>query len=43
MTKNMGIITPGGEAGGLNAVIRGAAPMIQAQGMKAFVIPNGYA
>jgi 6-phosphofructokinase 1 len=43
MTKNIGIITSGGDAGGLNAVIRGAAQMAQAQSMKAFVIPNGYA
>jgi 6-phosphofructokinase 1 len=43
MIKNIGIITSGGDAGGLNAVIRGAAQMALSQGLKAFVIPNGYA
>jgi len=41
--KNIGIITSGGDAGGLNAVIRGAAQMALAQGIKPYVIPNGYA
>jgi 6-phosphofructokinase 1 len=41
--KNIGIITSGGDAGGLNAVIRGAAQMALSQGIKPYVIPNGYA
>ncbi len=41
--KNIGIITSGGDAGGLNAVIRGAAQMALAQGINPYVIPNGYA
>jgi 6-phosphofructokinase 1 len=41
--KNIGIITSGGDCGGLNAVIGGAARMAIALGMKAFIIPNGYA
>jgi 6-phosphofructokinase 1 len=41
--KNIGIITSGGDCGGLNAVVSGAARMATALGMKAFIIPNGYA
>jgi 6-phosphofructokinase 1 len=41
--KNIGIITSGGDCGGLNAVVSGAARMASALGLKAFVIPNGYA
>ncbi len=41
--KNIGIITSGGDAGGLNAVIRGAAQMALSQGINPYVIPNGYA
>ena len=41
--RNNGIITSGGDCGGLNAVVRGAAEMAEAQGIGAFVIPNGYA
>ena len=41
--NNIGIITSGGDAGGLNAVIRGAAQMALSQGIKPYVIPNGYA
>jgi len=41
--KNIGIITSGGDCGGLNAVIKGAAQMAHKRGMHAFVIPNGYA
>src|SRR5262245_37323564 len=40
--KTIGIITSGGDCGGLNAVIKGAAQMAQAQGIKCFIIPNGY-
>ncbi|MBS1998109.1 MAG: 6-phosphofructokinase, partial [Cyanobacteria bacterium SZAS LIN-2] len=41
--KNIGIITSGGDCGGLNGVIKGAALMALSKGMKAFIIPNGYA
>ncbi len=41
--KNIGIITSGGDCGGLNAVVRGAAFMTMANGVSAYVIPNGYA
>lgn len=41
--KNIGILTSGGDCGGLNGVIKGAALMAQQNGMKCFVIPNGYA
>jgi len=41
--KNIGIITSGGDCGGLNAVIKGAARMAHKQGLSCFVIPNGYA
>lgn len=41
--KNIGIITSGGDCGGLNGVIKGAALSALAKGMQAFIIPNGYA
>ncbi|MFH1768155.1 MAG: 6-phosphofructokinase, partial [Candidatus Omnitrophota bacterium] len=41
--KNIGIITSGGDCGGLNAVIKGAAQMANKKGLSCFVIPNGYA
>jgi len=41
--KNIGIITSGGDCGGLNGVIKGAALNALSKGMKAFIIPNGYA
>ncbi len=41
--KNIGIITSGGDCGGLNAVVRGAAFMAMANGISAYIIPNGYA
>ncbi|MCS7204579.1 MAG: 6-phosphofructokinase [Leptospiraceae bacterium] len=41
--KNFGIITSGGDAGGLNAVIKGAALTALKYGIKTFIIPNGYA
>ncbi|MCP4481850.1 MAG: 6-phosphofructokinase [bacterium] len=40
---NLGIITSGGDCGGLNAVVKGAAQMANSLGIKLFVIPNGYA
>lgn len=41
--KKIGIITSGGDCGGLNGVVKGAAQMASNQGMSAYVIPNGYA
>lgn len=41
--KNIGIITSGGDCGGLNAVVKGAANMASSMGISSFVIPNGYA
>ena len=41
--KKIGIITSGGDCGGLNAVIKGAAQMAHNYGISTFVIPNGYA
>ena len=41
--KSIGIITSGGDCGGLNAVIKGAALMAMSSGVDAYVIPNGYA
>lgn len=41
--KKIGIITGGGDCGGLNAVVKGAALMGQKLGIQSYVIPNGYA
>lgn len=41
--KKIGILTSGGDCGGLNAVIRGTALMASQQGIACYVIPNGYA
>jgi len=41
--KRIGIITSGGDAGGLNAVIKGAAREAYAHEIESVVIPNGYA
>jgi len=41
--KRIGILTSGGDCGGLNAVIKGAAQMAGAMGIEAVIIPNGYA
>ncbi|MFW6311859.1 MAG: 6-phosphofructokinase [Nanoarchaeota archaeon] len=41
--KKIGIITSGGDCGGLNAVIKGAAGMGNKLGIEVVVIPNGYA
>jgi 6-phosphofructokinase 1 len=41
--RNIGIITSGGDCGGLNAVVRGAARIALANGIGAYIIPNGYA
>ncbi len=41
--KRIGIITSGGDCGGLNAVIKGIARKAYALGIETVVIPNGYA
>ncbi|MBI4689066.1 MAG: 6-phosphofructokinase [Nitrospirae bacterium] len=41
--KRIGLITSGGDAGGLNAVIKGVAREAYAHGIESVVIPNGYA
>lgn len=41
--KKVGIITSGGDCGGLNAVINGAARMAYSEGIQVCLIPNGYA
>jgi 6-phosphofructokinase 1 len=41
--SHIGIITSGGDCGGLNAVIKGATMAGLRCGLKSFIIPNGYA
>ncbi|MBF0503472.1 MAG: 6-phosphofructokinase [Candidatus Omnitrophica bacterium] len=41
--ERIGIITSGGDCGGLNGVIKGAACMSHAYGATCFIIPSGYA
>jgi 6-phosphofructokinase 1 len=41
--KKLGIITSGGDCGGLNAVIKGAARMAHHLNIEPCLIPNGYA
>ncbi|MFC1504629.1 6-phosphofructokinase [Spirochaetota bacterium] len=41
--KKIGIITSGGDCGGLNAVVKGAAYMANSKNVAVCVIPNGYA
>jgi len=41
--RNIGLLTSGGDAPGLNAVLHGAAAMAEARGVRAWIIPNGYA
>lgn len=41
--KNIGLITSGGDCGGLNAVVRSAAQMAVSRNIGAYIIPNGYA
>jgi 6-phosphofructokinase 1 len=41
--KKIGIITSGGDCGGLNGVIKGAAFMANSLGIACYIIPNGYA
>ncbi|GAB4390119.1 MAG: 6-phosphofructokinase [Thermodesulfovibrionales bacterium] len=41
--RKIGIITSGGDCGGLNAVIKGVSEMANSMGIEAVIIPNGYA
>jgi 6-phosphofructokinase 1 len=41
--KRIGVITSGGDCGGLNAVIKGVAREAYHHGIESVVIPNGYA
>jgi 6-phosphofructokinase 1 len=41
--RKLGVITSGGDCGGLNAVINGAARMAHHLGIEICLIPNGYA
>ncbi|MBX7056616.1 MAG: 6-phosphofructokinase [Leptospirales bacterium] len=41
--KKIGILTSGGDCGGLNGVVKGAACVAEANGIEAYLIPNGYA
>jgi 6-phosphofructokinase 1 len=41
--KRIGVITSGGDCGGLNAVIKGAAQMAGSMGIETVIVPNGYA
>ena len=41
--KRIGLITSGGDCGGLNGVVKGAAQMANRMGATAVAIPNGYA
>jgi len=41
--KRIGLITSGGDCGGLNGVVKGAAQMATRKEVAAYAIPNGYA
>lgn len=41
--KRIGVLSSGGDCGGLNAVIKGAAQMALSMGIETVIIPNGYA
>lgn len=41
--KKVGVITSGGDCGGLNAVIKGVSKMAYSMGVEVVIIPNGYA
>ena len=41
--KKIGILTSGGDCGGLNGVVKGAAATALHHGMEPYLIPNGYA
>ena len=40
--KKIGIITSGGDCGGLNGVVKGTALMAYSLGIECYIIPNGY-
>ena len=40
--KRLGLLTSGGDCGGLNAVIKGAAQMAQSLEIETYIIDNGY-
>jgi len=40
--RNIGIITAGGDCGGLNAIVRSASYYAESQGIATYIIPNGY-
>ncbi len=41
--KRIAVLTSGGDCGGLNAVVKGAALLANKKGVACYVIPNGYA
>jgi 6-phosphofructokinase 1 len=41
--KKIGVLTGGGDCGGLNAVIKGAATLAKSNDVEMYLIPNGYA
>jgi len=41
--SRVGVITSGGDCGGLNAVIKGAARTAASMGVETVIVPNGYA
>ncbi|MDD4013684.1 MAG: 6-phosphofructokinase [Candidatus Omnitrophica bacterium] len=41
--KKIGVLTSGGDCGGLNAVVKGTAQMAASLGIKCYAITNGYA
>ena len=41
--KKIGVITSGGDCGGLNGVVKGVAQMAMRKDVQTYVIPNGYA
>ncbi len=41
--NNIAVLTSGGDCGGLNAVVKGAAAMASGKGIKCYAVPNGYA
>ncbi|MFC1753467.1 6-phosphofructokinase [Thermoproteota archaeon] len=41
--KKIGVLTSGGDCGGLNAVVKGTADMANYLGIECYVVPNGYA
>ena len=41
--QKIGIITSGGDCGGLNAVVKGTSQMATQKKIQTYAIPNGYA